>query len=157
MNVAGVVHFKDNTMADFTAAFRQQHCCAAILAIFFESPILLTLQKDKTAIQNVPPRKAALLPSARCSPGDLFLIRSREEDTRMTCGFPLNVSFLTDCQGYLMTLLMLLKRETERKVCTVVFGRGISAEYYGFDAPAKHLLDLPLLSSSFLTFPIPLF
>lgn len=27
------------------------NCCAAILGIFFQSPILLTLQKDKQAIQ----------------------------------------------------------------------------------------------------------
>lgn len=29
------------------------NCCAAILSIFFESPLLLTLQKDKQAIQYV--------------------------------------------------------------------------------------------------------
>lgn len=61
------------------------------------------------------------------------------------------------CENNLVIIMMVSKWITERRLSSVVLGWGIREEYNSFEIPAKHLPALPLLSSFFLSFWIPLF
>lgn len=58
-----------------------------------------------------------------------------------------HISNWQHCQNCMTTFLAIPKWETKRKTrWGVVLGWGISVEYYSFEASAKHLLPLHLLS-----------